>query len=132
MAAPIEDRSSEDATGAGPPGVVLLTDDLLFGSKVESMIRGAGAVPLLVSAPADATRVSRESSAVLLIVDLVSDGFDGIGVAARADGVPLLGYYAHTDDDVRRRAIASGFTQVVPRSRMAREGQSLIKSLISP
>ncbi len=111
--------------------VVLLTDDLLFGSKVESMIRAAGAVPLTASAPDRALRMCRDSSTGLLIVDLVSDGFDGVGVVSEAVEVSLLGYYAHTDDDVRRRAIEAGFTQVVPRSRMAREGQLLIEALLS-
>lgn len=113
------------------PAVVLLTDDLLFGSKVESMIRAAGAEPLIASEPDGALKACLESSAGLLIVDLVSDGFDGVGIASRTGYLPLLGYYAHTDDDVRRRAIEAGFRQVVPRSRMAREGQTLIEALLS-
>lgn len=111
--------------------VVLLTDDLMFGSKVESMIRATGAEPKLTAIPADALAALAEPSASMLIVDLVSDGFDGIAMPASADGKPVLGYYAHTDDDVRRAALDAGFTQVVPRSRMVREGDTLIAALLA-
>lgn len=112
-------------------GVVLLTDDLMFGSKVESMIRAVGAEPMLVASPADAIGALAEPSAAMLIVDLVSDGFDGMAMPASADGKPVLGYYAHTDDDVRRAALDAGFTRVVPRSRMIREGDGLIAALLA-
>jgi DNA-binding response OmpR family regulator len=110
--------------------VVLLTDDLMFGSKVEAMIRAAGAEPVLAATPPDALAAIEQSGARLLIVDLVSDGFDGTALAAAA-GVATLGYYAHTDDDTRRAALAAGFDKLVPRSRMVREGDTLIASILS-
>jgi hypothetical protein len=39
--------------------------------------------------------------------------------------------FAHTQPEVRERALAAGFDLVVPRSRMVREGGDLI-SRISP
>ncbi len=107
--------------------VVLLTADLLFGSKVEGMIRAAGAEPILTARPEEALSASRDAG--LLIVDLTADAFDGTSVVA-AGGVPTLGYYAHTDDETRRRALEAGFRSVVPRSRMMREGVSLIAQAI--
>jgi DNA-binding response OmpR family regulator len=112
-----------------PISVVLLTDDLMFGSKVESMIRAAGADPVLAAAPLEALAAIERLDARLLIVDLVSDGFDGTTLPAAA-GVPVVGYYAHTDDDTRRAALAAGFDTVVPRSRMMREGDALIASIL--
>lgn len=108
--------------------MVLLTDDLLFGSKVEQMIREAGAEPKLVASPA-AARVAR-ATPDLLVVDLISDAFDGIAVLAGAGG-KTLAYYAHTDDDVRQAALAAGCDKVVPRSRMMREGPRLIAELLA-
>lgn len=109
-----------------PAKVVLLTQDLLFGSKVEGMIREAQAEPLLA---ADAfAALDAATTADLLIVDLTADAFDGTAIVA-ADPTPTLGFYAHTDDEARQRALAAGFAKVVPRSRMMREGVELIAEL---
>jgi len=108
--------------------VVLLTQDLLFGSKVEAMITQAGAAPLLVSKPEAALKASRQSD--LLIVDLTADAFDGTSAIA-AKPVPTIGFYAHTDDETRQKALAAGFKLVVPRSRMMREGVELIARAIA-
>ncbi|MGH2906516.1 MAG: hypothetical protein ACRDKI_07070 [Solirubrobacterales bacterium] len=106
--------------------VVLLTGDLLFGSKVEQMIISANAEPALVATAEDALAATGDAD--LLIVDLTSDAFDGTAVVA-PDPVPTLGFYAHTDDETRRAALDAGFDVVVPRSRMMREGVELIARL---
>jgi hypothetical protein len=110
------------------PSVVLLTQDLMFGSKVEGMIREAHAEVVLTGDPS--TAADTAASASLLVVDLTSDAFDGTTIIA-ADPVPTLGFYAHTDDETRQKALAAGFKLVVPRSRMMREGVSLISELIA-
>lgn len=104
------------------PSTVLLTRDLLFGSKVEGMIREAGFEPIVVTDAEQALTAAKTSS--LLIVDLTADDFDG--TQAVADGAPTFGFYAHTDDETRKRALEAGFVKVVPRSRMMREGPALI------
>jgi hypothetical protein len=69
-------------------------------------------------------------------VDLTSD-VDGIGlVETLATGgelhdVRTLGFFAHVQPEVRDRALAAGFDQVVPRSRMAREGAELVGRLVA-
>ncbi|MFY9488772.1 MAG: hypothetical protein WAP35_08795 [Solirubrobacterales bacterium] len=108
------------------PRVVLLTDDLMFGSKVEAMIRAAGGEPVLIAAP---NQLDAVGDAKLLIVDLVTDSFEGVNVSL--PGTPRLAYYAHTDDDVRRAALTAGFDRVVPRSRMMREGVELVTQLLA-
>lgn len=108
--------------------VVLLTADLLFGSKIEAMARTAGAVVALTAHPDEALVSSRD--AALLLVDLTADSFDGATVVARGS-TPTAGFYAHTDDETRQRALDAGFTLVAPRSRWMREGPDLIRGLIS-
>ncbi|MBI5310728.1 MAG: hypothetical protein HZB14_06865 [Actinobacteria bacterium] len=111
--------------------VVLLTDDLMFGSKVESMIHAAGAEPVLTAEPEKALSALNAASApALLVVDLVTDAFDQMPLPGRA-AHPAIGYYAHTDDDTRRTALAAGYAQVVPRSRMMREGVALIAAQLA-
>jgi CheY-like chemotaxis protein len=102
--------------------VRLVSGDLLFGSKVEGMIREAGFEPTAKDAP----------DLQLVIVDLTDSSTDPVAALADARGdreLPALAYYAHTDDDIRRAALEAGFDLVVPRSRMMREGVTLIGDL---
>lgn len=110
------------------PKVVLLTQDLMFGSKVEGMIRAAQAEPVLAQTPTEA--LEKSATCRLLIVDLTAEQFDGKTTVA-AGPIPTLGFYAHTDDDTRKAALAAGFNKVVPRSRMMREGVEIISAMIS-
>jgi hypothetical protein len=99
--------------------IAVLCPDLLFGSKLESALRAAGHDVLPPDADAD-----------LLIVDLTADADARIRQTADASP-PRLGFYAHVEQDVRRRAEQAGFTRVVPRSRMAREAALLVDSMLS-
>jgi hypothetical protein len=70
-------------------------------------------------------------------VDLTADDFDGavliesMKMGRELGGVPTLGFYAHVDQETRRRAENAGFDLVVPRSRIAREGAELAETLLS-
>ncbi len=111
--------------------VVALFDDLLLGSNVLGLLRAGGHEVALV---ADASAVAPEGADVL-VVDLGTDGFDGVAVAERLraagelGGTRLLGVYSHVHHDVKLRAEGAGFDLVVPRSRMAREGAALVERL---
>jgi hypothetical protein len=97
--------------------VALLCPDLLFGSRLQSALAAAGHEVLAPDAEAD-----------VLVVDLTADSESRIAAAAGAP-VPVLGFYAHVEQDVRRAAEAAGFARVVPRSRMAREPAALVEAL---
>lgn len=111
--------------------VVAVFDDLLLGSNVLGMLRAAGFEASLSGAAA------HPDGADALIVDLASTGFDGVALVERLRAAGelgdtrTLGVYSHVDVDTRRRAEAAGFDQVVPRSRMAREGAALVQRLIT-
>jgi hypothetical protein len=98
--------------------VALLCPDLLFGSKLTGALRAAGHEVVAAGEGAD-----------LLIVDLTADPDERIATSA-ASAVPRLGFYAHVEQDVRRRAEEAGFERVVPRSRMAREAAALVESML--
>jgi hypothetical protein len=105
--------------------VAALIPDLLFGSKVQGALRAAGHEVELVAGGADPGAVD------VLVVDLTADGVDPAAlVRGLPDGaVRTLGFFAHVQPEVRERALAAGFDQVVPRSRMAREGPELVARL---
>jgi hypothetical protein len=112
--------------------VVAFIPDLLFGSNVLGALQAAGHDPVLVS---DADGIKRElPSAELLIVDLTADA--AVRLEQLEDvprqGIRTLAFYSHVDADVRAQAEQAGFDLVVPRSRMAREGATLVHRLIEP
>ena len=105
-----------------------LVPDLLFGSKVEAMLTGAGHSVAVVAEPGRALELA--DGADVLVVDLAGGEVDG--PALLAGGRPAartLAFYSHVEPEVRDRALAAGFDQVVPRSRMNREGAELVARL---
>jgi CheY-like chemotaxis protein len=114
--------------------VAALIPDLLFGSKVQASLEAAGHEVDLISGDVEAW--DQVGGIDVLVVDLTSD-VDGIGlVETLATGgelhdVRTLGFFAHVQPEVRDRALAAGFDQVVPRSRMAREGAELVGRLVA-
>ncbi len=106
--------------------VVAVFDDLLLGSNILGMLHAAGHDAQLTDA-----EHAHPGGADLMIVDLAST--DGPALVERLGdelkGVKLLGVYSHVDAETKRKAQAAGFDLVVPRSRMAREGASLVDRL---
>ena len=105
--------------------VALLCPDLLFGSRLRSALENAGHEVLDAAAAAAAA-----AEADVLVVDLTDDAESRVAGAA-GSGMPVLGFYSHVEQDVRQAAEAAGFTRVVPRSRMAREGPALVEALLA-
>jgi len=110
--------------------VVAFIPDLLFGSNVLGALRAAGHEAVLVS---DAEAVRRElADAQGLVVDLTADARERLEQVSSLprQGIKTLAFYSHVEADVRAQAERAGFDMVVPRSRMAREGASLLTRLI--
>jgi hypothetical protein len=119
---------------------LLLTADLLFGSRVQGSLTAAGHSVELIGAEAK-LRVrlgdSDKPTAQVLVVDLTDADLDGAGIVesllqgGALGATQTLGFYSHVDAPARQRAEAAGFDLVVPRSRMAREGAELVERLSS-
>lgn len=103
--------------------VVAVATDLMLASKVEATLRAAGhevtLAPSLQEAPLAAVD--------LLVADLECENPEAlVGL-----GIPVLGYYPHTDVELKQVAEAAGVDLVVPRSRLARELPELAERLLS-
>jgi CheY-like chemotaxis protein len=113
--------------------VAALVPDLLFGSKVKAALEAAGHEVDLISGAVEAW--DEVGGIDVLVVDLTANDVDGIelfetlATGGELHGVRTLGFFAHVQPEVRERALAAGFDQVVPRSRMAREGAALVDGL---
>ena len=115
--------------------VAALIPDLLFGSKVQSALEGAGHEVDLVTGELE---VWDEVGGIdLLVIDLTSPDVDGVelfetlATGGELHEVRSLGFFAHVEPEVRERALQAGFDLVVPRSRMAREGAQLVEGLLT-
>jgi DNA-binding NarL/FixJ family response regulator len=119
---------------------LLLTADLLFGSRVQGALAASDhGVELIGDESKLRARLGdRDRPAVqVLVVDLTDADLDGAGIveallqSGALDTTRTLGFYSHVDAPARQRAEAAGFDLVVPRSRMAREGAELVARLSS-
>ena len=102
--------------------ICILTDDLLFGSRLRADLESAGH-KVTLSPLADRT-------ADAIVADLTHDADTRIAALA-APRPPVLAFYSHVESDVRARALAAGIEMVVPRSRIAREGETLLADLLA-
>jgi hypothetical protein len=110
--------------------VIAFIPDLLFGSTVVGALSAAGHEPVLASDAGALTAALPGSQ--LLIVDLTYDVDERIALVsdARPEGLKILAFYSHVEADVRDRGLQAGFDLVIPRSRMAREGMTLVDRLL--
>jgi CheY-like chemotaxis protein len=112
--------------------VLVLTADLLFGSRAQGQLQAAGEQVELVADARRTRELLEQPSVALLVVDLSDAELGGIELVdslALERRPPTLGVYAHVEADVRERAERAGFDLVVPRSRFAREGAALVSRL---
>lgn len=100
----------------------VLTDDLLFGSRLRADLLAAGHEVTL------GPQVDADADAVL--ADLTHDASARIAVL-EGFAQPVLAFYSHVDTAVRDEARAGGIALVVPRSRIAREGPALLAGLLA-
>jgi hypothetical protein len=99
--------------------IAAVVPELLFGSKVEELLRQAGHEVERHQRP------EHVGEADVVVVDLSEVEPEAVDT----DGPPVLGIYAHTRPDIRDRALAAGFALAVPRSRFVREASELIARL---
>lgn len=101
-------------------GVLVLTDDLVFSSKIEAAARQLGAAICLVAKPDQLDPALREKTLRLAIIDLNSSGGAAINSVRAIHGqlphLPILGYCSHAQQELQKQALAAGCSQVVPRS----------------
>jgi hypothetical protein len=103
--------------------VVALAPDLMFASRIEATLGAAGHDVALAPSVGEAPL----HGADLLIADL--ERIEPEAVVGL--GIPVLGFYRHTQPETKQRAEAAGVDRVVPRSRMAREMPELVAALIA-
>lgn len=102
--------------------VLLLCDDLLFGSKVTATGRAHGVPVAVARTPAQA--VTKAAGAACVIVDLHQDGLNLAELLSelRAAGVQrVIGFGSHVDAETLKAARRAGCDLVMPRSQFSEQ-----------
>jgi hypothetical protein len=98
--------------------IAAVVADLMLASRVRTSLEGSG----------HEVEQDTELPDELDGVDLVVADLDAVAPEALSHlGVPVIGFYQHTDTETKRRADAAGLVMAVPRSRMVRELPDLVE-----
>ncbi len=103
--------------------IVVIAPELLLGTRVSETLTAAGHEVALAPTIAEASLDGTE----LVVADLEHSEPE----ALVALGVPLLGFYPHTDAELRQQAESAGVDLVVPRSKLVREMPELVQNLLA-
>lgn len=107
--------------------VLVLADDLIWGTRLVAGVREAGADP--TAARTAQAFVAGLASADATLVDLTSRAYDGLAAiaAARDAGVPVLAVGQHDDHVLRRNALAVGADRVLAYRKLFDDGPATIR-----
>jgi DNA-binding NarL/FixJ family response regulator len=104
---------------------LLLSDDLLFTSKITATASAAGLQVRGLRDGAELVRQAEVCQAPCVILDLQHPGLDIAEIVKSLKGVPsrplIVGYGSHVDTATLRRAREAGCDLVLPRSKFAED-----------
>jgi hypothetical protein len=102
--------------------IAAVVADLMLASRVQTSLQAAGhEVELDSSLPDELDGVD------LIVADLDAASPERLGEF----GVPVIGFYQHTDVATKERADEAGLAMTVPRSRMVRELPELVERTLA-
>ena len=100
------------------PRIAALVQDLMLASRVRTALEASG----------HEVEQDAELPDELDGIDLVVADLDAVAPERLAElGVPVIGFYQHTDAETKKRAEEAGLDFAVPRSRMVRELPELVE-----
>jgi acetylornithine deacetylase/succinyl-diaminopimelate desuccinylase-like protein len=97
--------------------IAALVTDLMLASRVRTALEGAGH-----EVEQDADLPDELDGIDLVVADLDAVPPDRL----RGLGLPVIGFYSHTDVAMKKSADEAGLAYAVPRSRMVRELPDLV------
>jgi CheY-like chemotaxis protein len=113
--------------------VLAAVDDIFFLSKIRGTAESLGVGFDTARSVESAIEKARASRPDLIIADLHSQRCDPFALAhdLKADpelrGVPLVGFFSHVQTELRDRALASGYDQVLARSAFTNKLPELLR-----
>lgn len=108
------------------PSVAVLADDLIWSTRLASVVARAGAAAVVVSSRAGfADALDGSAGAIVDLALRGADPIDAIAVAA-ARGVTVVAAGPHEDAATRKRALAAGASRVFAYRKLFEDGPRAI------
>lgn len=114
---------------AGPRMVALLCTDLMFGVRLQNMVRAAG-LGFVTLRPGEALPAGDVPRIDMLVVDLTTRGdWEPTIRDAAEQGIPVVAFGPHMDVQARRRARMAGAGRVLANSNLMRDLPPILRQL---
>ena len=117
--------------------VIALVEDPFWRSKIDNAVRSVGATTVFLSDPAEAAGALEPGAPVIIVVDLAlkMPPFEAIARLKKAKAtaaVPVVGYFDMARKDLKEKALAAGFDDVLSRSSFAERFADLVLKYLLP
>lgn len=112
--------------------VIAVVSDLMFTAKIQDAAKRAGLEAVFVKTKQQAIEGAKLDPA-LIILDLNDRNLDALDLIGdlkahqETRAVHLLGYVSHVETDVRRAALERGCDEVLPRSALSKNLQTILQ-----
>ena len=116
--------------------VVALVEDPFWKTKIDSAVKSVGASTVFLSDPAGVATID-PSAPVIVVVDLALktppfEAVAGLKRNAATASVPVVGYYDIARKDLKEKALAAGFDEVLSRPSFAERFADLVLKYLLP
>ena len=117
--------------------VIALVEDPFWRSKIDNAVRSVGATTVFLSDPAEAAGVIEPGAPVIIVVDLALktppfEAIAGLKKAKATSSIPVVGYFDMARKDLKEKALAAGFDEVLSRSSFAERFADLVLKYLLP
>lgn len=117
--------------------VIALVEDPFWRSKIDNAVRSVGATTVFLSDPAEAAGALEPGAPVIIVVDLAlkMPPFEAMARLKKAKAtaaVPVVGYFDMARKDLKEKALAAGFDDVLSRSSFAERFADLVLKYLLP
>jgi CheY-like chemotaxis protein len=118
------------------PAAILLTDDLIFTSRVTGTGRDLGLAITAARTPAALLDLAARQPPACVILDLAHPGLDLLVLIASLGGLPhrarIVAYGSHVDTASLKAARDAGCDVVLPRSKFVEELPTALPRWLAP
>ena len=116
--------------------VIALVEDPFWKTKIENAVKGVGASTVFLSDPAGAAGAIGPGAPVIVVdLALKTPPFDAMA-RLKKDGatsaVPVVGYFDLVRKDLKEKALAAGFDEVLSRPSFAERFADLVLKYLLP
>jgi CheY-like chemotaxis protein len=117
--------------------VVALVEDPFWRTKIDNAVKSVGASTVFLSDPALAAAALEPGAPAIVVVDLAlkKSPFEAVSKLKKLDGIssiPVVGYFDIVRKDLKEKAVAAGFDEVLPRSTFSERFADLVLKYLLP